>query len=145
MEKHYVDIHCHPSLKPFSKSFKYQPTKQNALDPNRKNSIWHYSPPNFIEKFVNRLITLTKFSQTDLTAVAKSQSKVIVVALYPFEKHFFGKEILGIKGVTDVLINFAASISQSKMDYIRSNNDYFVDLMDERSEEHTSELQSREN
>ena len=131
MEKHYVDIHCHPSLKPFSKSFKYQPTKQNALDPNRKNSIWHYSPPNFLEKFVNRLITLTKFSQTDLTTVAKSQSKVIVVALYPFEKHFFGKEILGIKGVTDVLINFAASISQSKMDYIRSNNDYFVDLMDE--------------
>jgi len=131
MEKHYVDIHCHPSLKPFSKSFKYQPTKQNALDPNRKNSIWHYSPPNFLEKFMNRLITLTKFTQTDLTALAKAKSKVVVVSLYPFEKHFFGKEIIGIKGVTDVLVNFAASISQSRMDYIRSNNDYFMDLMDE--------------
>ncbi len=131
MKKNYVDIHCHPSLKPYSKSFKYNPTKQNALDPNLKNSIWHYSPPNFLEKFLNRLVTLTKFTQTDLTALAKAKSKVVVVSLYPFEKHFFGKEILGIKGVTDVLVNLAASISQSRMDYIRSNNDYFVDLIDE--------------
>lgn len=131
METHYVDIHCHPSLKPFSKSFKYNPTKQNAQDPNRKNSIWHYSPPNFFEKLVNRIVTLTKFTQTDLTALAKSGTKVVVVALYPFEKHFFGKEIIGIKGVTDVLVNLAASISQSRMDYIRNNNDYYKDLTDE--------------
>lgn len=127
----YVDIHCHPSLKPYSKSFKYKPIKENALDPNRKNSIWHYSPPNFLEKFLNRMVTLTKFTQTDLTAIAKSKSSVVVVALYPFEKHFFGKEIIGIKGVTDVLVNLAASISQSRMDYVRNNKDYFVDLMDE--------------
>ncbi|MEM0516855.1 membrane dipeptidase [Aequorivita flava] len=131
MEKHYVDLHCHPSLKPFSKSFKYKPRKINDIDPNRKNSIWHYSPPNFLEKLVNRIVTLTKFTQTDLTALAKSKAKVVVVALYPFEKHFFGKEVIGIKGVTDVLVNLAASISQSRMDYIRSNYDYFADLMDE--------------
>ncbi|MDN3723511.1 membrane dipeptidase [Aequorivita sp. SDUM287046] len=131
MEKHYVDIHCHPSLKPFSKSFKYQPTKQNALDPNRKNSIWHYSPPNFLEKLVNRLVTLTKFTQTDITALARAKSNVVIVSLYPFEKHFFGKEIIGIKGVTDVMVNLAASISQARMDYIRSSTDYFLDLMDE--------------
>lgn len=131
METQYVDIHCHPSLKPYSKSFKYSPTKQNAIDPNRKNSIWHYSPPNFLEKFLNRIVTLTKFTQTDLTALAKADTKVVIVSLYPFEKHFFGKEILGIKGVTDVLVNLAASISQARMDYIRSNNDYFADLMDE--------------
>src|SRR5690554_2316157 len=131
METHYVDIHCHPSLKPYSKSFKYTPPKQNAQDPNRKNSIWHYSPPNFFEKFVNRIVTLTKFTQTDLTALAKSGTKVVVVALYPFEKHFFGKEVIGIKGVTDVLVNLAASISQSRMDYIRNSNDYYKDLTDE--------------
>jgi microsomal dipeptidase-like Zn-dependent dipeptidase len=131
MDTHYVDIHCHPSLKPYSKSFKYNPIKHNALDPNRKNSIWHYSPPNFLEKFMNRLVTLTKFTQTDLTALAKAKSKVVVIALYPFEKHFFDKNILGLKGITDVLVNLAASISQSRIDYVRSNKDYFVDLMDE--------------
>lgn len=131
METHYVDIHCHPSLKPYSKSFKYNPPKQNAQDPNRKNSIWHYSPPNFLEKFVNRIVTLTKFTQTDLTALAKSGSQVVIVALYPFEKHFFGKEVIGIKGVTDLLVNLAASISQSRMDYIRNSKDYYRDLTDE--------------
>ncbi len=131
MDTSYIDLHCHPSLKPYSKSFKYNPTKQNALDPNRKNSIWHYSPPNFLEKLVNRLVTLTKFTQTDLTALAKAKTKIVVVALYPFEKHFFGKEVLGIKGVTDVLVNLVASISQSRMDNIRSNENYFEDLVDE--------------
>ncbi len=131
MEKHYIDIHCHPSLKPYSKSFKYDPPKKNAQDSNRKNSIWHYSPPNFLEKFINRLVTLTKFSQTDLTALANAKTKVVVVTLYPFEKHFFGKEVIGIKGVTDVLVNLAASISQARMDYIRNHMDYFKDLMDE--------------
>jgi len=127
----YVDIHCHPSLKPYSKSFKYKPSKKNDIDPNRKNSIWHYSPPNFVEKFLNRLVTITKFTQTDFTSLAKSNTKVMVVALYPFEKHFFGKEIVGIKGLTDVLVNLAAGISQSRMDFIRTSKDYFVDLMDE--------------
>ncbi len=131
MYQNYVDIHCHPSLKPYSKSFKYAPTKQNSPDPNRKNSIWHSSPPNFLEKFVNRIVTLTKFTQTDLTALAKSNVKVVVVALYPFEKHFFGKEVMGVKGITDVLVNLAAGISQSRMDYVRNLNDYFLDLTDE--------------
>lgn len=127
----YVDIHCHPSLKPYSKSYKYTPIKQNALDPNRKNSIWHYSPPNFLEKLVNRLFSITKFTQTDLTTLAQANAQVVIVALYPFEKHFFGKEVLGVKGLTDILVNLAASISQARMDYIRSLKDYFTDLTDE--------------
>ncbi|MBT8255294.1 MAG: dipeptidase, partial [Bacteroidia bacterium] len=131
METHYVDLHCHPSLKPYSKSFKYPPTKINALDTNRKNSIWHYSPPNFLERFVNRLVTLTKFTQTDMTALARSGSKVTVISLYPFEKHFLSKRILGWKGLTDVLVNLAASISQKRIDYVMRHNDYFEDLISE--------------
>ncbi len=56
METHYVDLHCHPSLKPYSKSFKFNPQKVNKLDAGRKDSIWHYGPPNKLEKFLNRLL-----------------------------------------------------------------------------------------
>lgn len=77
------------------------------------------------------MFTLTKFTQTDLTTLAKTKTKIVIIALYPFEKHFFGKEVIGIKGVTDVLVNLAASISQSRMDNIRSNENYFEDLVDE--------------
>lgn len=133
MKTHYVDIHCHPSLKPYSKSFKYQPSKQNAIDAGRKNSIWHYSPPNAFEKLVNRLVTLTKFTQTDMSALAKSGSKVVVVSLYPFEKHFLTKRIFGWKGLTDVLVNLASSISQSRIDAVMSHQDYYEDLESEYS------------
>lgn len=131
MKTHYVDIHCHPSLKPYSKSFKYRPTKQNALDAGRKNSIWHYSPPNVFEKFLNRMITLTKFTQTDMTALARSGADVVIVSLYPFEKHFLSKRVLGWKGLTDVLVNLAASISQSRIDEVMRHQDYYEDLESE--------------
>ncbi|GHC50201.1 membrane dipeptidase [Ulvibacter litoralis] len=131
MEKHYVDLHCHPSLKPYSKSFKYQPQKQNILDAGRKNSIWHYSPPTDLEKFINRLVTLTKFTQTDMMCLAKANTKVVIVSLYPFEKHFLSKRIWGFKGLTDVLVNLAASISQSRIDYVLNHKNYFTDLSDE--------------
>lgn len=131
METHYVDVHCHPSLKPYSKSFKYTPQKENLLNAGRKNSIWHYSPPNFLERFVNRILTLTKFTQTDMSALAKAKSKVVIVSLYPFEKHFLSKKIFGSKGITDLLVNLAASVSQSRIDYVRRHNDYFQELEDE--------------
>ncbi len=131
METHYVDLHCHPSLKSYSKSYKYNPAKQNVLDPDRKNSIWYYSPPNILEKFINRIMTLTKFTQTDMTSLAKSKSKVVVVALYPFEKHFLSKRIWGWKRLTDVLVNLASSVSQKRIDHVVRHQDYFEDLMAE--------------
>ncbi|MGB0789492.1 MAG: peptidase M19, partial [Marinirhabdus sp.] len=118
--------------KPYSKSFKYDPPKQNEPDPKRKNSIWRYTPPNFLEKLVNRLVTLTKFTQTDMTALAKAGSKVVIVSLYPFEKHFLSKRVMGWKGLTDLLVNLASSISQSRIDYVISHSDYFTDLLDEK-------------
>ncbi len=131
MKTHYVDVHCHPSLKPYSKSFKYPPNKVNALDTNRKNSIWHYSPPTAFEKFINRMITLTKFTQTDMTAVARSGSKVMIVSLYPFEKHFASKRVMGWKGLTDAMVNLVASVSQKRIDYVLRHTDYFEDLISE--------------
>jgi microsomal dipeptidase-like Zn-dependent dipeptidase len=118
-------------MKPFGKSFKYKPTKQNELSSGRKNSIWHYSPPNFLERQVSKILTLTKFTQTDLTALAKFNCEVIVVALYPFEKHFIKKKMLGFKFIADLLVNLAAGISQKRVDYIRSHSSYFKDLNDE--------------
>jgi len=131
MKKSYIDLHCHPSLKPFGKSFKYQPQKQNHLNSGRKNSIWHYSPPNFIERQFNKILTLTKFTQTDLTALAKADCNVVVISLYPFEKHFLKDKILGFKFVADALVNLAAGVSQKRLDNLRNHNSYFQDLNDE--------------
>jgi microsomal dipeptidase-like Zn-dependent dipeptidase len=66
-----------------------------------------------------------------MTALAKAESKVVIVSLYPFEKHFLSKRIWGFKGLTDVLVNLAASISQSRIDYVLNHTNYFDDLEDE--------------
>ncbi|MBV7269291.1 membrane dipeptidase [Winogradskyella luteola] len=131
MSDSYIDLHCHPSLKPYGKSFKYKPPKQNRLNSGRKNSIWHYSPPNFLERQVNRLLTLTKFTQTDLTTLAKANCNIVVVSLYPFEKHFLKDKILGFKFISDALVNLAAGVSQKRIDNLRNHNSYFKDLVDE--------------
>jgi len=131
MKKSYIDLHCHPALKPYGKSFKYKPPKQNILNSGRKNSIWHYSPPNLLERQVNRLLTLTKFTQTDLTALAKAGCNIAVISLYPFEKHFLKKKMLGVKFLPDLLVNLAAGVSQKRIDNLRNHNSYFQDLNDE--------------
>ncbi|MBC3845274.1 membrane dipeptidase [Winogradskyella echinorum] len=131
MSRSYIDLHCHPSLKPYGKSFKYQPPKQNRLNSGRKNSIWHYSPPNFLERQVNRVLTLTKFTQTDLTALAKAGCNVAVISLYPFEKHFLKDKMLGFKFIPDLLVNLAAGVSQKRIDNLRNHSSYFQDLKDE--------------
>ncbi|WP_040280208.1 membrane dipeptidase [Psychroserpens damuponensis] len=131
MNKSYIDIHCHPSLKPYGKSFKYEPTKQNNLNSGRKNSIWHYSPPNFLERQFNKILTLTKFTQTDLTALAKAECNIVVISLYPFEKHFLKDQMLGVKFIPDLLVNLAAGVSHKRIDNLRSHNSYFQDLNDE--------------
>ncbi len=131
MKGSYIDLHCHPSLKPYGKSFKYKPKKKNRLNRGRKNSIWHYSPPNFLERQVSRLLTLTKFTQTDLTTLAKANCHIAVISLYPFEKHFLKKKMLGFKFVPDLLVNLAAGVSQKRIDNLRNHNSYFQDLNDE--------------
>lgn len=131
MSRSYIDLHCHPSLKPYGKSFKYEPPKQNRLNSGRKNSIWHYSPPNFLERQVNRVLTLTKFTQTDLTALAKAGCNVAVISLYPFEKHFLKDKMLGFKFIPDLLVNLAAGVSQKRIDNLRNHSSYFQDLKDE--------------
>ncbi|WP_299338749.1 membrane dipeptidase [uncultured Psychroserpens sp.] len=131
MRKSYIDLHCHPALKPYGKSFKYKPPKQNNLNSGRRNSIWHYSPPNFLERQVNKVLTLTKFTQTDLTALAKANCNIVVISLYPFEKHFLKDKLLGFKFVSDILVNLAAGVSQKRIDSLRNHNSYFQDLNDE--------------
>jgi microsomal dipeptidase-like Zn-dependent dipeptidase len=131
MKRSYIDLHCHPSLKPYGKSFKYKPPKQNRLNSGRKNSIWHYSPPNFLERQVNKILTLTKFTQTDLTGLAKANCTIAVISLYPFEKHFLKEKILGFKFISDILVNLAAGVSQKRIDNLRNHSSYFQDLKDE--------------
>jgi microsomal dipeptidase-like Zn-dependent dipeptidase len=123
----HVDIHCHPSLKPYGKSFNRTPTGQNSANVNDDNSLWYYDPPSLTDKLLNYIGGLTKFRQANATALAYGNVRVICASLYPLEKGFV-KTKLGTNIVGDTLQNFVTGIGKKRIDYLQEISDYFEDL-----------------
>jgi hypothetical protein len=80
-------MHCHPALKTYGRSIKHG--RENKKNNNSRRSIWQYDPPTLKDKIFNYLGTLTKFSQSNFTALVKGDAKIISACLYPIEKGFF--------------------------------------------------------
>ncbi|HYC87314.1 MAG TPA: membrane dipeptidase [Chryseosolibacter sp.] len=125
----YVDLHCHPHLKPYGKSFAIERGK-NSLNRKDKHSIWYYDSPNFFERVVQALCGICKFSQADCTTLANGNVRVVCASLYPIERGFFNNE-LGTGIVSDLAASFATSVGDARVDYIQRVNNYFEDLIAE--------------
>lgn len=123
----HVDIHCHPSLKPYGKSFNRNPIGQNSTNVKDDNSLWYYDPPSLTDKLLNYIGGLTKFRQADATSLAYGNVKVICAALYPLEKGFV-KTKLGTNIIGDTLQNFITGIGKKRIDYLQQMTDYFEDV-----------------
>lgn len=131
MKNDYIDFHCHPSLKPFGRSFTEKSTqKRNSPNRMRINSIYHRKGVNPVKKKLNNLFTLTKFTQSDLTSVHQGRVRVLVVSLYPMEKQMV-HDTGDIKVIQRLLRNLATGISIERIKYIQRLSDYFKDLKDE--------------
>ena len=123
----FVDMHCHPALKPFGQSF---PENINSPEINDKSCIWHYDPPGWWDKLRNRILTVTKFSQSNFSALALGNIKIINASLAPIEKGFFVSRF-GSGKVVDCILNFVTEVGIKKVDFIQRNNDYFSELQNE--------------
>lgn len=131
MKDYYIDLHCHPSLKPFGKGFELASRKRkNSTNRKHNNSIWHRKRPTVIRKVLNILTSLTKFTQADFTTVNAGKGKVIMASLYPMEKGM----ILDANGVDypgRILRNIATGIGMKRIRHLQRMTDYFKDLEDE--------------
>ncbi|RXG12937.1 microsomal dipeptidase-like Zn-dependent dipeptidase [Leeuwenhoekiella aestuarii] len=126
----YVDLHCHPALKPYGKSFNSKTAGKNATRRSSKNSIWHYDPPSVFDKVLNYLTGLTKFSQSNFTALAYGGVGVVCVSLYPMEK-WFVRNKMNNEFLLDLAANFATGLGKKRIDHIQGFTDYFKDLQAE--------------
>jgi len=123
----YIDLHVHPGLKPFGRSFDKTPTGINSPHRRSKNSIWHYDPPTLADKALNIISSLTRFSQADLSTMCYGGASVAFVSLYPLEKGFvLGKPGTGIGG--DLLKDLIMGIGRKRIDHLQEMPDYFTDL-----------------
>ncbi|MFD2935086.1 amidohydrolase family protein [Spirosoma flavum] len=124
----FIDLHCHPSARPYAKSF----TKsfKHSTNPKDANCVWFDDRPTLIDKFVNELTGLTRFEQADYTAQIRGNVRIIVHSLYPFERGFLNNK-LGQGAVADMVGRFVSQLGQERIDAIQNQDDYFGDLTQE--------------
>jgi hypothetical protein len=110
MKKYYSDLHCHPSLKPFSVS----DHGENSENINDKRSIWN-TDTNFdvkIEKLIESIIPVAKYKQSDFQkAFHKTDDgnvRLIFLSITPPEIDYFKikfiSDIQGLEKTLGVLI-----------------------------------------
>ncbi len=128
MEEKFIDIHCHPTMKPFGKSFNSTP-RQNSKRRREKKSVWYHDPPNWHEKILNIVTSLTKYTQSDFSSLCYGGAHIICASLYPVEKGFV-LNMLGNNLPSDMLKDFVMGIGKKRIDYLQEMKDYFTDLTD---------------
>ncbi|WP_266367600.1 membrane dipeptidase [Tellurirhabdus rosea] len=124
----FVDLHCHPTYKPFGRSFRMGTPGQASNRPGDLNSVWNYDPPGAGDKLLNFVKGLTRFSQANLTAAAYGRTGVMTVSLGSIEKGFFRTK-LGTGALADLVSEFTAGLSVPRINHIQNMTDYFADLL----------------
>jgi microsomal dipeptidase-like Zn-dependent dipeptidase len=124
-----IDLHCHPSMKPFGRSFKTDNEHQNPRPASPANA-WFHDKPSLLDKALNFTAQLTKFRQSDFTSSRTGRVRVVVASLYPPERGFFVSK-LGTGPVGDVVLDLATGLGHKRIEAIQDQQDYFQDLLAE--------------
>jgi hypothetical protein len=127
--KFYTDIHCHPSIKAYAKSYRNTPGVQssNHMD---ESCIWREDKPSLFDKVKNYTATLTNFVQSDGTSLLQGKMGIICLSFYPQEKGFF-KNKLGKGLPADMMTTMVTEFSKQRIDHIQNLSSYWEDFKKE--------------
>lgn len=133
MKKPIIDLHCHPAMKPFGKSFMRRlTTGQNNLNTDKDNSIWHQQRPKLFRRVANVLLSLTKWRQSDMETLVQGNNRIIVASLYPLEKGMVVYDDADdVKFAGRLLRNLATGIGMRRIRHLQRMKDYYTDLVAE--------------
>lgn len=127
-----IDLHCHPQYKPFGRAHtdSSKPPVPQSTSASARNSLWYYDPPSLSDKLLNYFLSITKFSQTNLTASLYGRHMVLTVGLGATEQPFF-KNKLGTGLIADLIDDFAAGFGRPRINAIQGLTDYWADFQNE--------------
>jgi len=125
----FADIHCHPSIKAYARSFAATPGEQSASIKNN-TSVWYRDAPSLFDKIKNYIASLTNFIQSDATSLIKGRVSVVCLSFYPQEKSFF-KNRAGQGIVSDALTALATEFGKARIDHLQQLDSYWTDLHNE--------------
>ncbi len=126
----YLDLHCHPALKPYGRSFDKTPGGRQSLNQAHRSSLWKYDRPSVTDKLLNFIGGLTKFSQADAGSLARGGVNVVCASLYPLERPFV-RNAIPTGFLRDLLSNLALGIGKKRIDHLQALTNYFADLQAE--------------
>lgn len=129
---YYVDMHCHPSIKPYSW---YVGDRDNPWEyRNKKNSLWYDDPPQETDKALNRHIGLTKFTQSDFRTLIKGDVKIISACLSPIERGLFVPRWWLPRSLGLCLLKFSLELNEEYICQVRrADRNYFAELTTEHN------------
>ncbi|MDJ0645634.1 MAG: membrane dipeptidase [Flavobacteriaceae bacterium] len=135
-DRYTIDLHCHATLKPYSKSFRVSENGgQHSKDPEKKHSIWFQKRPRLINRASNLILSITKFTQSDFRSSREGGVRLQMVSIDPMEKNL----VLSRKGnpsnfLGKLLKNFVMGIGWARINYIakKIGDDYYADLIKTR-------------
>ncbi|MEN1784928.1 MAG: hypothetical protein AAGF77_07270 [Bacteroidota bacterium] len=126
----FIDLHCHSTLKPYSRSFKEAAhTGQNTADITEEHSVWYMDHEVLTDKISNVLLSVTRFTQADFKTSYHGGVKVIMVSIDPMEKAL----VYSKKGNRQIftgqwLKNFIIGIGRPRIKNLFELTDYYKDL-----------------
>jgi Zn-dependent dipeptidase, microsomal dipeptidase homolog len=126
MENFFIDLHCHPSMKPYGQSFTKDPGKQSAISSD-KYSLWYYNPPDLLAKAIQLFTGISKFTQADGSSLCYGRVQIVFASLYPIERGFFRNK-LGTGIISDLADSFVTGVSNARVDAIQGISNYYEDL-----------------
>jgi microsomal dipeptidase-like Zn-dependent dipeptidase len=127
MNKILIDLHCHPGMKPYGKSFETAIPGTNSTDAKKANSIWNYDPPKGGD-FNFQGLGVTRFTQSSMSTLAYGKVRLICASIYSIERSFVDFNVAGIPALGTVLANFTSGLGRKRIDFARKNKDYFSDV-----------------
>lgn len=126
----YLDLHSHPALKPYGRSFDKAPAGRHSPNRAHRNSLWKYDRPSLTDKLLNFIGGLTKFSQADASSLSRGGVSVVCASLYPLERPFV-RNALPTDLARDLLANFALGIGRKRINHLQAITNYLADLQAE--------------
>lgn len=130
MESHFfVDIHCHPGIKAYARSYAQTPGLQSN-NPNHRTSVWYRDAPSLFDKIKNYIASLTNFIQSDASSLILGRVSVVCYSFYPQEKGFFINKV-GTGIVSDALTTLATEFGKERIDHLQAMPSYWDDLKTE--------------
>ncbi|WP_417558403.1 hypothetical protein [Mesoflavibacter zeaxanthinifaciens] len=131
MKDKFIDIHTHPSLKPFGRSYHLKSTiGLNTTKKSLYRSIWRTDQPKMLQfdKVLNKLLSVTKFTQSDFYTVHRGGGRIMIIVIGPIELGFVNNS-LGNSRFSDLLTNFAGGFHENRINYMQNDfKNYFDDL-----------------